>query len=122
MSWMHGPPDPPPPHPNLDVTTRGFYGSDNALPCEFWPGCYHGEDAVVQVYELFGDASRRFFRCPHFKIDDCYFTCWIDGPMVLHVQEYIWHLQVLIDWSQQEDMEKHQFVNQLLEHSRQKDG
>jgi len=53
---MQGPIDPPPPHPNLEVRTRAFYGAHNALPVEFWPPCHHGDDAVVQVYEHFGDA------------------------------------------------------------------
>jgi len=57
MSWMQGPIDPPPPHPNLEVRTRAFYGAHNDLPVQFWPHCHHGDDAVVQVYELFGNAG-----------------------------------------------------------------
>ena len=60
--------DPPPPHPNLEVRTRAFYGAHNALPVEFWPPCHHGDDAVVQVYEHFGDAGRRFFHCPYYEV------------------------------------------------------
>jgi hypothetical protein len=68
MSFSYGPPNPPPPHPDLDVRTRGSYGDHDAIPCEFWLKCHHGKDAVVQVYELLPDAGHRFFRCPHFKV------------------------------------------------------
>lgn len=71
MSWSNGPLDPPPPNPQLDITTRDFYGEHNPLPCNFWPSCNHGEETIVQVYELFGDAGRRFFRCPRFKVWIC---------------------------------------------------
>ena len=37
MSWMQGPIDPPPPHPNLEVRTRSFYDAHNSLPVQFWP-------------------------------------------------------------------------------------
>ena len=143
MSWIQGPIDPPPPHPNLEVRTRSFYGAHNALPLQFQPPCHHGDDAVVQVYEFFGDAGRLFFRCPHYEVyifhiqvlihvtkclqlykqlthfystwtSDCGFTYWIDGPMEVLVQEYIRHLHVL---NQQKDVEinmKHDQINQLL--------
>ena len=73
MSWMQGPIDPPP-HPNLEVRTRVFYGAHNALPVEFWPPCHHRDDGVVRVYEHFGDAGRQFFRCPYYEVF-IYFTC-----------------------------------------------
>ena len=45
---------------------------------------------------------------------DCGFTYWIDGPMEVHVHEYIRHLHVL---NQQMDIDinmKHDQINQLL--------
>jgi len=72
MSWIQGPIDLPPPHPNLEVRTRSFYGAHNALPVQFWPHYHHGNDVVVHVYKLFGDAGRRFFRCPYYKV--CYIS------------------------------------------------
>ncbi|CAL4952228.1 unnamed protein product [Urochloa decumbens] len=121
MSGFNGPLNPPPPHPHLDVKTRSFYGRHNDLPCEFWPSCHHGEEAVVQVYELYGDAGRRFFRCPRFQYEDCSFTYWIDGPLEQHLQEYIRHLYVTVEKLEQENMEKHNSINMLLQDSMEKD-
>ncbi|CAN6309310.1 unnamed protein product [Urochloa humidicola] len=121
MSGFNGPLDPPPPHPNLDVKTRKFYGRHPDLPCEFWPFCHHGEEAVVQVYELFGDAGRHFFRCPRFQYEDCRFTYWIDEPMELHLQEYIRHLHLTVAKLEHENLEKHNSFNMLLQDSIKKD-
>ena len=68
MLWIQGPIDLPPPHPNLEVRTRSFYGAHNALPVQFLPHYHHGNDVVVHVYKLFGDAGRRFFRCPYYEV------------------------------------------------------
>ncbi|CAO2189133.1 unnamed protein product [Urochloa humidicola] len=119
MSGFNGPLDPPPPHRHLDVKSRSFYG--RYPPCEFWPSCHHGEEAVVQVYELYGDAGRRFFRCPCFQYEDCRFTYWIDGPLEAHLQEYIRHLQITVGKLEQENMEKHNSINMLLQDSLKKD-
>ena len=77
MSWMEGPIDPPPPHPNLEVRTRSFYGAHNALPVQFWPHCHYENDAIVQIYELFGDVGRRFFRCPYYEVWYIRHLCFI---------------------------------------------
>ena len=91
MSWVQGPIDLPPPHQNLEVRTRAFYGAHNALPLEFWPPCHHGDDAAVQVYEHFGEAERRFFRCPYYEVF-IYFTCHYQFVYA----NLSWHVNILL--------------------------
>ena len=46
------------------------------------PHCHHGNDVVVQVYELFGDAGRRFFRCPYYEVWYISHLCFISWPHI----------------------------------------
>jgi hypothetical protein len=144
--------NPPHPHPHLEVTTRAFYGNHNALLSGFWAQCHHGDDIVVQIYKHFGmpDAaslgthttwfdsyiilvlqfidtmlvvsSETPFYSKSVQNNECGFTYWIDGPMELHLQEYICHLHILNQHLEQENYMKHNQINQLLheneEHAR----
>ena len=51
MSWMQGPIDPPPPHPNLEVRTRAFYGVHNALQYNY------GHLVIMEMTRLYRSTS-----------------------------------------------------------------
>ncbi|RCV22949.1 hypothetical protein SETIT_4G260700v2 [Setaria italica] len=50
--------------------------------------CHHGVPCVVQLYDGYGDGSRRFFQYPY--------GLWVDPPLPEPTQEYIHYLKCKI--------------------------